>query len=86
MKKYFAVFSLFVSGMLLLCGFSEGSLPSLVKPLGIATYSLVMITVISGFFRKKIKFSLWFKIHRVSVYTIAVLASLHALLVYLYYY
>ncbi len=58
-------------------------LSELVIPLGIATYAGVILTFLSGLFRAKLKLKL--KHHRALAWLAVSLASLHGLLVILYY-
>jgi len=58
-------------------------LSQLVVPLGIATYACVLLTFLSGLFRARLKLKL--KHHKALAWLSVSLASLHALLVILYY-
>jgi hypothetical protein len=55
----------------------------LVKPLGIVTYSCLVLTFLAGFFRAKLKLKP--KRHKLLAWVTVGLASLHALLVIVYY-
>ncbi|MCL5037475.1 MAG: hypothetical protein M1269_10240 [Chloroflexi bacterium] len=52
-------------------------LSELIKPLGIGTYIFVLLTLISGFFRWKLKF------HKTLAITVIILATIHVLTVLL---
>jgi Mg2+ and Co2+ transporter CorA len=55
----------------------------LIKPLGIVTYVFVILTFLVGMFRAKLKLKL--KHHKIMAWTAVTLASLHGLLVLIYY-
>ncbi len=49
-----------------------------IKPFGIVTYVLILLTLISGLFRWKLKY------HKTLAISTLILASIHALIVILY--
>lgn len=55
----------------------------LIEPLGITTYVFVMLTFLAGLLRAKLKLKL--KYHKALAWTAVSLASLHGLLVVLFY-
>jgi Mg2+ and Co2+ transporter CorA len=55
-------------------------LGELIKPLGIATYTFVIMTFLAGLFRAKLKLKL--KYHKTLAWITVSLASLHGLLVF----
>ena len=55
----------------------------LIKPLGITTYVFVVLTFLAGLLRAKLKLKL--KHHKALAWTAVALASLHGLLVLLFY-
>jgi Mg2+ and Co2+ transporter CorA len=55
----------------------------LIKPLGIATYVFVILTFLAGLFRAKLKLKL--KHHKGLAWVAMILASLHGLLVLIFY-
>jgi len=57
---------------------------TLIRPLGIITYSLVFLNVLFGLFIRKIRFKFKLQLHKFAGITIAALASAHFLLVLIY--
>jgi uncharacterized membrane protein YozB (DUF420 family) len=55
----------------------------LIKPLGIVTYVFVILTFLAGLLRAKLKLKLTH--HKALAWTAATLASLHGLLVLIFY-
>jgi uncharacterized membrane protein YozB (DUF420 family) len=55
----------------------------LIKPLGIVTYVFVIMTFLAGWLRAKLKLKL--KHHKALAWTAVTLASLHGLLVIIFY-
>jgi len=55
----------------------------LIKPLGIVTYVFVILTFLAGLFRAKLKLKL--KYHKALAWIAVTLASLHGLLVIIFY-
>lgn len=55
----------------------------MIKPLGIATYVFVILTFLAGLFRAKLKLKL--KHHKGLAWVAMILASLHGLLVLIFY-
>ena len=55
----------------------------LIKPLGIVTYVFVILTFLAGLLRAKLKLKL--KHHKALAWTAVTLASLHGLLVLVFY-
>ena len=57
----------------------------IITVLGIAAYSMVLITVISGLARKRFHHKKWIKFHLSFAVSACVLASTHAVLVFINY-
>ena len=55
----------------------------LIKPLGIVTYVFVILTFLAGLLRAKLKLKL--ALHKALAWTAVTLASLHGLLVIIYF-
>jgi Mg2+ and Co2+ transporter CorA len=55
----------------------------LIKPLGIVTYTFVILTFLAGLFRAKLKLKI--KHHKALAWVAVTMASLHGLLVLIYY-
>lgn len=55
----------------------------MIKPLGIVTYVFVILTFLAGLFRAKLKLKL--KHHKALAWVAVTLASLHGLLVLIFY-
>ena len=58
-------------------------LSELIKPLGIITYTFVILTFLAGLFRAKLKLKI--KHHKALAWVAVTMASLHGLLVLIYY-
>lgn len=52
-----------------------------IKPLGIATYSMIFITILSGLFRKSFPYKKWIKFHLIFAITSLTLATIHVLII-----
>ncbi len=57
---------------------------TLIKPIGIVTYSLLFINVLFGLFIRKIKIKSKLKIHKWVGILALLIASIHFILVYIY--
>ena len=55
----------------------------LIKPLGMVTYGFVILTFLAGWFRAKLKLKL--RHHKALAWVAVILASLHGVLVLIYY-
>jgi hypothetical protein len=55
----------------------------LIKPLGIVTYSFVFLTFLAGLLRARLKLKI--KLHKTLAFLAVILASVHGLLVIIFY-
>ena len=56
----------------------------LIKPMGMAAYTVFLITILIGLFMKKIKLKNKFKLHKFFALTGLLLATIHFILIILY--
>ena len=59
------------------------SLLLFIKPLGIITYSMIIITVSSGLLRKRFLYKKWIKFHLTFAIITITLATIHGLVVFI---